>query len=400
MAKEYSPFTPGVPVSAEFFVGRRAEAERLRRMAAETSGGRLRVAFLSGERGIGKSSLAAMVRAVGERESGLLGLHTFLGGVSTLEELARRIFDRLLKESVGKAWHSKVKDFFGSRIREVGLFGLSMEFEAPDRDLRRLLSGFRPALQTLLAGLAGEKKGLFLVLDDINGLAEREEFAHWLKSLVDEIATSEPPCPLFLLLVGVEDKRQSLIRLQPSLARVFEVLEVEPLSQAECAEFFRTSFGKAGVTVQDGALETLTRFSGGLPVLAHEIGHATFLQDGDDDIDGEDAIRGVTAAADVVGRKHLEPQVFAALRSGKYRSILRKLAWTPSDLEFRRSGLRGKLDPAETKVLDNFLTRMKKLGVIRPDPGAGPGAYRFINQLHRVYFWLEAERARGTSPSA
>ena len=68
MPKDYSPFSPGQPVPAEFFVGRIPEIERLQGSAEAAASGRLQVAFLDGERGIGKSSLASTVRSVAERE--------------------------------------------------------------------------------------------------------------------------------------------------------------------------------------------------------------------------------------------------------------------------------------------------------------------------------------------
>ncbi len=42
------------------------------------------------------------------------------------------------------------------------------------------------------------KKAILLVLDDINGLSASENFANRLKSLVDEIATSQTSATLFL----------------------------------------------------------------------------------------------------------------------------------------------------------------------------------------------------------
>ena len=220
-----SPFTPGFPVPVEFFVGRLAEIELLRKKVASAQGGRLQVAFLIEERGIGKSSLASFARFLAEREHQMIGLHTFLGGVISLEEMVRRVFDRLLKESVGTSWHEKVRKFFGNHIREVGLFGISIEFGAPAQDLRRMVHDFAPALRNLIDRVKDEKRGIFLVLDDINGLAASSDFANWLKSLVDEITTSQRPLPLCLLLVGLEERRQALIGLQPSLARVFDLVE-------------------------------------------------------------------------------------------------------------------------------------------------------------------------------
>ncbi|HOP78407.1 MAG TPA: ATP-binding protein [Thermogutta sp.] len=393
-SKDYSPFTPGQPVPVEFFVGRSKEIDHIISAVRASTAGRLQVLFLTGERGIGKSSLARLVRIIADRKYGVLGLHSFLGGVTSLDETVRRVFDRLLKESVGKGWWAKIKEFFGDHIRQVDLFGVTVEFGAAEKELRRMVHDFAPALRNLLQKLRPEKKGILVVLDDINGLAASDQFANWLKSLVDEIATSSDPLPLCLMLVGLEDRRQSLVSLQPSLARVFDVVELRTWSDAETRDFFVNAFSKVGIHVEEEALKILVRFTGGFPVMAHEIGDATFNEDTDNRITREDALQGVVRAADIVGRKHVEPQVFTAIRSPRYRAILRKIASKPFEVEFRRRDLWPLLKDDERKVFDNFLARMKKLGVVQANPEGGPGAYRFTNTLHYLYFWLEAARAK------
>jgi hypothetical protein len=241
-----------------------------------------------------------------------------------------------------------------------------------------------------------EKKAILIILDDVNGLADSSEFANWVKSFVDEIATSHQGLPLCLVLVGLEERRQSLVKLQPSLARVFDIIEIKTWSDEETKEFFQSTFSKVSVTVEQEALSFLSRFAGGLPVLAHEIGDATFKADEDNRIDEGDALNGVVTAADIIGRKYLEPQVFRAIRSVPYREILRKIAKKPFNVSFKISAVRPLLTEEQAKVFHNFLTRMKKLGVIQADPGAGPGSYRFGNHLHYLYFWLEAKRAERT----
>ena len=392
-----SPFTPGVPVPAEFFVGRLAEIKYLKKEVARAESGRLEVGFLIGERGIGKSSLASFVRSLSERDRRMIGLHAFLGGVTSLEEMVRRIYDRLLKESLSTPWHEKVKKFFGNHIREVGLFGVSLEFGAPFQDLKRLVHDFAPALRNLLEQVKDEKSGLFIVLDDINGLASSLEFTNWLKSLVDEIATSREPLPLCLLMVGTEERRQAMIDLQPSLARYFDLVEIRAWGPQETRDFFKKGFSSVGMTIDDGATDFLSRFAGGLPMLAQEIGDAAFVVDTDGQVNQADAVRAVMAAADVVGRKHLQPQVFHAIRSRQYRMIIRKVAREPFEAVFKRKEVLSRLTETEKKVFDNFLQRMRRLGVICPDPEQGMGVYRFSHLLHYFYFWMEAERAKEKS---
>lgn len=389
-----SPFTPGQPVSIEFFVGRIEEINRLRRRLISSREGRLQVGFLTGERGIGKSSLAAFMRFLSERELHMLGVHAFLGGVSSLEEMIRRVFDRLLKESVGTSWYRKIEGFLGKHIRQIGLFGISVEFNPPPEDLKRLSFDFAHVVRELMRRLGEEKRGIFLALDDINGLANSPDFANWLKSFVDEVATSQKPFPLCLLLVGLEERRKSLIDLQPSLARVFDLMEVRAWSDEETKEFFQKAFTSVGIEVDKRAMDTMAHFAGGLPVLAHEIGDAAFNLDADNFIDPTEALKAVFNAAEILGRKYLEPQVVQAIRSPHYRKILRKLVQEPFLGRFQRAEVLNHLSAEEARVLDNFLRRMKKLGVIESDPEGKRGAYRFTKDLYYLYFLMEAERTK------
>ena len=99
-------------------------------------------------------------------------------------------------------------------------------------------------------------------------------------------------------------------------------------------------------------------------------------------------------AAEIVGRKYLESQVFDAIRSLRYRSILRQLALRADAYVFNRQdivqNLRG------DKVLDNFLHRMRELGVLIPAVERGQGWYMFSNDLHRLYFSIEAQKSDET----
>lgn len=394
MNPEYSPFTPGQPVPVECFVGRLKEIERLRSLVRASALGKFRIGFVAGERGIGKSSLVSFIRHLMDREENAAGAHVFLGGVDSLTEMVRRIFDRLLKDSLEKPWHQKLRDLFGAHVRQIGLLGITVELQLMEADLKSMVNNFAASLRRLLGQLKADRKSLLLILDDINGLAGAPEFANWLKSLVDEVATAGHGLSACLLVVGLEERRRQLIEMQPSLARVFDLVEIKPWSDAETAQFFRETFQKAKAAADEEALDTMVECSGGLPVLAHEIGDAVWRKAAGLAVKRQEAIGGVLEAAEIIGHKLLEPQILQAIRSQRYRSILRKLAARPPGLAFRRADLLPALSSEEKKVCDNFLNRMRKLGAIVPDPEGGPGAYQFSNQLHALYFYIEARRAK------
>lgn len=392
MNPEASPFRPGQPVPIEFFVGRIKEIDRVRGMAKAAAQGRFKIGFISGERGIGKSSLAYFARRLSARECNTAGCHVFLGGVQALNEMVRKTFDHLIKESVDQPWHQQVRGFFGDHIRKVGLFGFSLELNLKERDLSILTQNFVPSMRNFLDELKGQKDALFLVLDDINGLATSEEFANWLKSTVDEIATSDQEMPLCMLVVGLEERRRELVERQPSLARVFELIDIAPWSDEEAAEFYRRTFQSARAKIEKAELNTLVQFTGGLPVLAHEIGDAVWRTAKTLEINAREISRGIVNAAEVIGHKLLEPQIFSAIRSERYRSIFQKMTDKPQ-MRFRRSELAARLTTEEGKVMDNFLRRMRNLGAIETDADVR-GGYKFPNHLHALYFCLEAKRAK------
>ena len=390
MNPDASPFRPGQIAPVKFFVGRAEELERLHAMVRASLRGRFKIGFVTGERGIGKSSAATIVRLRAEREDEVAACHALLGGVTSIKGFVRRTFESLLNDSIERPWHQRMIGMFGDRVRRVGLFGLTLELNLSSRELTECPSDFIASIRALLSEVP-DRRAILLILDDINGLATVESFAHWLKSLVDGIGLAQRPMPLCMLFVGLEERRRELIARQPSLARVFELIDLAPWSDAEVHEFYERSFRSANATISDELLELLASFTGGVPVLAHEIGDAVWRLAPGTEIDRRTVTQGIFSAADVVGSKLLDPQLFNALRSVRYRSILRTIAGEPT-MRFRRANIAERLPATDRGALENFLRRMRQLGALDTDPEQR-GGYRFPTRLHALYFHIESMRA-------
>ncbi len=388
--KEYSPFTPGNPVQKEFFVGRETQITEILKYANQVTGGKMENIFLSGERGIGKSSLASILCYHLQEEKNFLSLHVFLGGVDSLNELSRRIFENIYKVSNKKRWFGKISDFFGNYVEKVGIFGIDVTFNPSDVKLTEITRNFPTALSNLIEKIKSDKKALFIILDDINGFCKKPDFAHWYKSFVDQVATHKMEFPVFMMLIGLPGIRDALSDHQPSLLRIFRVIEVEHLDDKEVTEFFRKSFDSVSIKIENDALKLMTRFSSGLPILMQEIGDAVFWRATGDIVTVHIAQLGVLEAADRVGKKYLDPKVYRAIRSERYRSILRKIG---EDLKmgFNKKDIFTKLKENEQKVFDNFLKRMIELGIIIKDIEKSRGCYKFVNDLYPIYIWLESK---------
>jgi AAA+ ATPase superfamily predicted ATPase len=383
-----SPFTPGKPVPVEYFVARLKEIGRLERAIKQTLSRRNENIFITGERGIGKSSIARFIRYLAEKEYDFIGTHCFLGSARDLEGMIRLIFQRLLQEVPDKTISDKLKDVFGKYIKGLTLFGVGVEFTTDRSELRAILDNFLPVIRKINETIKDTKKGMILILDDLNGISDIPEFALFFKSFVDELATSRDSLPLLIILVGIPERREDMIKHQPSIARIFDIINLLPMNENESREFFNNMFDKQNISLTPEALSLIVELSGGFPMLMHEVGDAVFWLDKDNSVDKKDAIDGILKAAEIVGGKYLDPQVYRALRSKTYRSILRKIGELPLGTSFQRKDILEKVPVNERKTFDNFLQRIKKLGIIIETEIRGE--YRFINQLYHLYVGLEA----------
>lgn len=390
-AKE-SPFYPGKPVPIEYFTARISEIERLERSIKQTLSGRNENIFIMGERGIGKSSLAAFIHYIAEKEYDFIGTHCYLGGARDLNEMVRLIFQRLFQEVKEKSIFEKLKNIFDDYIKEVKLFGMGVEFTKNPSKLHTILDNFLPTIRKINETIKDNKKGIILILDDLNGISRVTEFAHFLKSFVDELATSRNPLPLLIIFVGIPEIIENMVRHQPSVTRIFDIIDLFPMGKSESRKFFINNFNKVNISVSEDALYYMVDFSGGFPMLMHELGDAIFWLNKDNHIDEDDAIDGLIEAAEIVGRKHLDPQVYQVLRSETYRSILIKIGKIPLGKRFQRKNILEKAKDKEYKTLDNFLHKVKDLGIINKTENRGE--YKFANMLYHYYIRFGSLRVK------
>lgn len=387
--KEDSPFTPGKPVPVDFFVGREKELKRIVRGINQVKACKQENLFIIGERGMGKTSLAAYIKYYAESRNDFIGVYVNLSGIKTLEEMTGVVFERFVKETHDKPVFSKIGDLFKDHIKQVGALGVTVQFQPNKQELKTLTTNFIPALRNIYEKVKDEKKGILLILDDINGIADEPQFAHFLKRTVDEIATSKP-LPLFLVLVGMHEIRDRINQHQLSVSRIFKIIDIDRLSDSESREIFEKAFASRKIKVEEDAMNVMVRMSSGLPMLIQEVGDSVYWIDKDDAVDRRDALDGIFNAAENVGEKILNRQILNAIRSEKYISILKKMRNVVKiDIPFTKKDVVAVLSDDEKKNFNNFLQRMKKLDVMKS--GEQQGEYEFTNNMFYAYLMIIAD---------
>ena len=394
MSKGKSPFYPGQLVPVELFVGRAKQIDRImNRAVAQVSAGKPIAVFVQGEYGIGKSSIAGFVQWIAEKHQALHGIYAPLGGARELSDVAVTVLEATLRSGAFDPKRSeKVRNWLAKYIGRQELFGFTLNAEALRKDAPSLATpfGMLGFLTETVERLKDDGiKGIFLVLDEINGITENPQFANFIKGLVDTNAMSSKPLPLLLMLCGVEERRRQMIQKHQPVDRIFDVIEIESMDVNEMEAFFQRAFDSVSMPVEPSAMSILTQYSAGFPKIMHLVGDAAFWIDRDGIIKQADALTAVFLAAEEVGKKYVDQQVYRALRSPDYKSILAKIGkMDPDTMSFKKADVASGLTESEKKKFNNFLQKMKSLNVLRS--GDVPGEYVFNVRMVRLYIWLQS----------
>jgi len=394
-----SPFYPGKPVHPEFFTGRKDQIKEIMRLMHDTIKGSQRNVFIIGERGIGKSSIASFIDWWGQNNyQSFLSCHTFLGNTINVEAMVGKIIEELLEKVNKKPYWDKIKKIFGNTITEAGLFGINIKFNPTDDQMKDLIENFPSKLleisNKIKENSEDENPCFLIILDDIDKIIDNESFHYWIKSTLDYMSTNKDfiNFPLCLILVGLEDKYEALSKYQPSTKRIFNVVKINRMTNMEIEELVSNALDKVNHTVTKEALDLISTYSSGLPVVAHEIGDQAYYISEDSEIDMEDMANAITKAAHQIGTKYIESKITKAIRSEDYKSILKKINKDEISNTFNISHIKKILKDEEKKKLSNFLVRMQELGLINKDFSKKSGSYHYTQSIYPVYLYMISQK--------
>lgn len=392
ISEKESLFQPGQPVSPDRFEGRKDIIKDILKYFPAVKSGNPQHFFITGKRGMGKTSLANYISDFARNNYFMVAAHIGSEGVHDIDELVIQIIERILNAIRSEKWSSKIFKIIGNYIDSVGFGGLNIKFKPPEDELKNIKDNLAFYLSDLVSEFK-DKDGLFIVIDDINGLSETPEFANWYKSFADTLATSVENAPICIMLTGYPEKFRRLYDHNPSVNRIFHTHELKALSDVDVERFYTTIFSSYSIDMHPSALESMVEYSSGMPTMMQEIGDATFWKDTDGYIDDKDALGGVIEAGNRIGLKYFQPLLDNKIRSENYPSLFKKigkkLAAFPNST-FTKKEFEDVLNDSESNVFKDFISRSRKLGIIELASSKKQGEYQFTNQLYPIYFLIQA----------
>ncbi|RAP43572.1 MAG: hypothetical protein BZ136_09550 [Methanosphaera sp. rholeuAM74] len=390
----HSPFQPNDPVNPKKFKGRQEIIKQIDRYIPNARNGIVQHFYLTGKRGMGKTSLANYLLDNYERNHNTIGVHVVNDGIHDIESLLTSIVEILLNKNKTETWYNKLYDGLKDEVKSIGILGNSIEFRPKKETVEMLRTHFA----TFLRELSEESKQNFIiVIDDVNGLSQTKEFANWYKSLADTLALKDyyGKTRVAFILTSYPDKLTLLHNHNPSFTRIFHQYNLPELTTEEIREFYIDNFNLSNIKLDEDALKSMIYFCSGMPTMMQEIGDAIYWTIDDTlQVSKEKSMQGILLACTNIGRKYLKPVLDNKIKSGNYKIIFEKiseLVISEGYLTFFKKDVNKLLTPEESKSLDGFLKRAKELKIIEQNENHTPGEYEFSNKLYPIYFLVQKE---------
>lgn len=399
-----NPFTPNNPVNSGMFVGRTSELNAIDKSLNQTKNSNPSHLLILGERGIGKTSLlnAAQLFANGEFEWCDQKYNFLTVRLSLSENICLADFAIILKSAIEREiskqnlaidWFKKGWGFL-SRF-EAG--GISYRKEESSKNDSQLIQEFTYSLIDTVSFLRKpnslvSKDGLVILIDEVDKSSKDLHLGSFLKSLSESLISEESNNILFVL-TGLPQARDLLMQSHESSLRLFQELNLNPLSEQETADVIQKGLDKSEkesgqkTIIDETAQNLIHGYSEGYPHFVQQIGYSIFEVDNDNLIDVNDAKKGffmTNGALSQIGDRYYMKPFYKDISVESQREILRIMSenWTAW---VTREKIKEKFSGNET-TLDNGIRALIEKGIIIPRDGAR-GQYKL--QWASFAFWIK-----------
>ena len=384
----YSPFQPGYPVSYNYFKGRKKDITKIMMYLPRVIDcGMPEHYFIIGNRGMGKTSFANHVGHLAEDKYNMVYIYINNEGTNTINELISNLLEVLLKEFYKKSWGQKIIKSFFDHFQEIDIKGFGFKFKDQPDIVDNIKHNFIDFLVDLSNNLEG-KSGIFIVIDDINGLSDTPDFVNWYKALFETLDSNNKFVPISFTLVTYPNKFDQLYEHNPSFSRMFNVIDIDKLDDSDIEEFYLDIFNKYDISFEkDVYLQDMIYYSYGMPLIMQQIGDSVFWNVDNNLVSEEVVYNGIRDAAFELGNKHIK-KILNRIKNPLYKNILLKLGLSEK-IYFAKNEIFDLLSSIEQRVFDDFLDEMVNLNILSVYDEKS-GIYEFVNIIYFVYFSIMA----------
>ncbi len=347
--------------------------------------GNVRHGLITGDSGVGKSSLSSQLQGIARGETSYLsllpheyeGLHfnfvvaeyTAQDGHSIID-IVNGLLDELDRAQQKKAASLKVKTTIDLKL-------LKFELDDAARPPQDLVASFIDQLCEAWDKLSDHFDGILLVIDELDRIASNYGVPTFFKT-VTEMMTKRELESVILLPVGISTVEETLKQGHQSVPRIFKKIKLMPLDSMESLGVIDRALNDSHVSIEATVAAEIARLARGIPNQIHLLGSAAFDATEEAKINEESLIAGINVV--IADQRDYLEKLWDLTGEGTKRSIAIAMSEYPEEnvpLRFIEEKL-----PFPSATLTSFITTLKKLGIV---VSVSRGLYKFNEPLFKYY---------------
>lgn len=408
-----NPFKPNDPVPAAMFAGRYDELIALEKGLFQTKNGQNSNFLITGERGIGKSSLLMFLKYVscGQIESlehGKFDFVTINIVISEKTDLVTliKLIEKNISREIGKI--EKVRNFLAetwSFVQRLKIMDSGIDKAVHNDESDIIIDDFAYSISETCKRITkpekGEntKDGIVFLIDEADNSCPDLRLGYFFKA-VTELLQHHSCNNIMFVVSGLPDVVDKLIASHESSVRIFTQLKIEELNDKDRAYVLDkgleagNKLNEEKTTITDSAKTYISTLSEGYPHFIQQFAYSAFDQNSDAEITNEDVIEGAFkkgGAIDAIGDRYYVSAFHDKIKSDEYRQVLSIMAEKMNSW-IKKSEIREKFTGDET-VLSNALQALTTRKIILKNPSK-VGEYRLQQRGFALWIKLFGDRKK------
>ncbi|EMB9077225.1 ATP-binding protein [Enterobacter roggenkampii] len=335
MKKRYiDPFTPDLPIdSPDRFSGRRTQMDSVVDSLFQLSNNQPRHTIITGDRGIGKSSVLTQVKNISEGDMNLLNRLNIDPGVDKFDficawhDCSTDQNPSILASGILKQLENRFKSVFNGLKLELNIAGI-LKVGGKDSSvatISEISEKFCSDLTTVSNQAKDKgKSGVILFFDELDRVRPDSGVATFFKLSAEKLSRDKVKNIAFFA-AGITGAIQNLEEEHASIYRTFKDVPLPKLQESEADEILKTGFNAVKCTYDAEVIKSVFRLSAGYPEPVHLLGSQLLKSDSDNHLDSNDFENAKNEVIETLRKNKLASSLQAA-GSGKYQEILRAMA--------------------------------------------------------------------------
>lgn len=407
-----NPFKPNSPVSSGMFAGRMKEIRALEKGLHQTKNNYGSNFLLTGERGIGKSSLMNLFRhlADGSIETdygrfNFITVNVVISERTTLPVMIKLI-ERSISREIGK--EESVRKFLSdtwSFVQRIKVMDSGIDRAVLDEEPDILIDEFSYSLSRTCQRISNPEKGesakdgIVFMIDEADNASPSLHIGYFFKA-VTELLQQHGCQKIMFVVAGLPEVTEKLAKSHESSIRIFNQLKIKELNLVDTKYVLDRGIEEGNkinqeqTSMGDFAKDHLATLSEGYPHFIQQFAYSAYEQNEDGEISIDDVLVGAFkegGAIDAIGSRYYESDYHSKIKSDEYRQVLSIMAENFSEW-IKKSEIREKFT-GDDQTLTDALRALTTRKIILKNPSK-MGEYRLQQRGFALWIKLFGSRQK------